>query len=60
MSRYDNQTMALATEIAGHAGSNLQSDIDYVADWLVNGGDDGGQPTDLYVNYPALKDGAWN
>lgn len=51
MSLYDRQTMALATEIAQHAGSALPSDIDFVVDWLVNGGDDGSSPTELFMNF---------
>lgn len=51
MSRYDKQTMELAAEIASHAGSTLESDIQYVADWLVNGGDDGRQATDLFMQF---------
>lgn len=51
MSRYDNQTMELAAEIASHAGSTLDSDIQYVADWLVNGGDDGSQASELFMKF---------
>jgi len=51
MSIFDNDTMALATEIAGHAGSSLGSDVRYVAQWLANGGDEGESATDLYMKF---------
>jgi hypothetical protein len=51
MSIFDKQTMALATEIAGHAGSVLEGDVEYVAQWLVNGGDDGESATNLFMKF---------
>ena len=51
MSLYDQATMELAKEIAEHAGSSLDSDVDFIADWLVNGGDDGSQATELYLKF---------
>jgi hypothetical protein len=51
MSHYSNDIIDLATEIAGHLQSRLNSDIDFVADWLVNGGDDGSEATELVMRF---------
>jgi len=48
---FNKDTMALATEIAGHAGSSLDSDVKHVAQWLANGGDEGESATDLFMKF---------
>lgn len=41
MNEYDETLKDLAREITSHLGSQDDADITFVADWLVNGGDDG-------------------
>jgi hypothetical protein len=48
---YDKSIMALATEIAQHLQSADDADVQFVADWLVNGGDDGSSATDLVLRF---------
>lgn len=50
-SMYAKEIMELAQEIAQHLGSTLEEDIDFVADWLVNGGDDGSSAAELTMSF---------
>lgn len=53
MSTYDTSIAILAKEIVQHLGGDTTNDEDFefVAEWLVNGGDDGSNVTELVSQF---------
>jgi hypothetical protein len=52
---YSDSTMELAQEIAQHLGSSDDDDIEFIADWLVQGADDGSLATELVLRFESRQ-----
>jgi hypothetical protein len=53
---YSDSTMELAQEMAQHLGSDDEDDIEFIAEWLTQGADDGSPATELVSRFESTQD----
>jgi hypothetical protein len=53
---YSDSTMELAQEMAQHLGRDDEDDIEFIAEWLTQGADDGSPATELVSRFESTQD----